>query len=277
MKIVRRSVGLLCLSWSSPETTERSMASWSQFPAELIHERLVFYQEISSADRSQALRHRFDVVGGHGNIGLGRAMLELVRASTTEFVMFLECDYRLTARRPGHHLAASLDILERADAHLVRMRSATRPGWPVNSIVLKGSELDHDSALLDSCYWYREPSKVFPRQLTTVVAKGDIFTISASKYAHWNTNPALIRRDLLLQRLESCATLEVVEQSMNIGWSEAGLVVGQGRGLFTHHRVDGPAARSTPVRRLSLQVKCMMPAPAYAYVRRKLHGPVVWY
>jgi hypothetical protein len=167
--------------------------------------------------------------------------------------------------------------LKRGDADLIRMWSASRPGWPVNSIILKGSELDHDSALLDSCYWYRQPAKVFPAQLSNVVARGEVFTITSSRYAHWNTNPALIRRELVLRQLEACNSLDVVEQAMNVGWSEAGLVVGQGRGLFTHRRVDGPAAKSTPVRRLSLQAKRMAPATAYAYARRKLHGPVAWY
>jgi hypothetical protein len=253
------------------------MASWRTLPAELIGERLVYYQEISSADRAQARRHGFDALGDGGNTGLGRAYLELVRACTTEYLIFLECDFRLTARSPAHHLKASLEILKRGDVDLVRMRSARRPGWPVNSIVLKGSELDHDSALLDSCYWYRQPAKLFPTQLTTVAARGDVFTVTSSRYAHWNTNPALIRRELLLRRLEACSSLEVVEQAMNVGWSEAGLVVGQGRGLFTHRRVDGPAARSTPVRRLALQVKRLMPATIYAFARRTLHGPVAWY
>lgn len=265
MTVPGTSVALLALSWASPRTTEMAMRSWRRLGHPAIAQRLVWYQQIDDNCVQQARHHGFEAIGTSSNVGISAAYAALLERTKCDYACFLECDWILTARRPDDHFAAALE-LARTGTDVVRLRSRTRPGWPLNTIVVRGAEETQPQWTLETCYWMRRPDRRFP-QISTTEIGSDSFFVTASSFASWTNNPHLAATPLLQSILERSGGQEL-EPAVNEWWAESDLTVAQGRGLFTHQRVDGPSARSGPVQRLKLNIKRAMPAAIYQALRR---------
>lgn len=259
-----RGVALLALSWASPRTTEAALTSWGRLTLPDIDQRLIWYQEIDGEAVRQAERHGFEAVGSPANIGIRGAYEALLERCGCAYACFLECDWVLTAMRPDRHLGAALELLD-GSADLVRLRSRIRPGWPLNTITVRGREAANPEWLLESCYWSRRPDQRFP-QISTAEVGGERFFVTTTMNASWTNNPHLASTGLLRSVVQRSPAGEL-EPAVNSWWGSSGLTVAQGRGLFTHERVDGPAAKSGILHRLELDVKRLVPGSMYQRLR----------
>ena len=182
------------------------------------------------------------VIGSGENIGIGPAYRALVEAATTEFILFLECDWRLTGDSPVEHVEAALSLIRRGSADVVRLRSRTRPGWPVNETQFQNRELSYPRWLLGSALYEPRPERLFPG----LIRDEEGWLLASSQYANWTNNPHLARRSFVVDHvLPWCGEAGIqLEGLIDEYWDNGGFKVAQGRGLFTHERLDGPRFRA---------------------------------
>lgn len=262
------SIELIAVSWRSPRTIERSAASWQKLGTSLVQGRRIWFQEINESDYLLAAGRGCVAVGSTQNVGLGAAFVELVRSSEAEYLLFLECDWLLTGKNPNDHLRAAVQLIQSGGADVVRLRSIRRPGWPVNSIVLKGRELDSPEHLLQSCFWRRRPDRTFPSSIERVERCGEAWYIAEAACASWTNNAFIAKRSLLSRVVERSETSGLpLEAAINEWWPRESSRVAQGRGLFSHRRWDGPSASFSLKKEFMLEAKLRLPASIYQALR----------
>lgn len=238
---------LAALSWRSPRTITQSLASWDVLATtRSCVQRLAYVQEQDTADVQAVRRHGFEAVGDANNIGIGPAYRELLDRATGEFFVFLECDWRLTRHRDAvAHLQRAAWLIQQDEVQLVRLRSRRRPGWPINPSQLQNRELAHPYWLLDMSLWEPRPERIYPEHLTRLDALGERWVVAAAQHAGWTNNPHIARTDWLREHVRPFTTGPgtAFEGLIDAHWSSLPIRVAQGRGLFTHDRVDGPGHR----------------------------------
>ncbi len=266
-------LALFALSWRSPQTTERALRSWSRLDRALVGERSIWYQGISDSDRQQAARYGFTALGSSDNVGLGEAYRQCLDRCSTEYATFLECDWVLTGHHPERHLRDALGLIAGGSVDVMRLRSRRRPGWPLNTVIARGRERDHPSWLLESAYWTLRPDKRFPGEIRRIFTSKEHWYLARSANAAWTNNPHMARSEFLRSVAERSGRKGAeLEPEVNSWWGDSDLTVGQGRGLFTHERVDGPSELSTLRRKFVLNLKRTLPTGAYQALRRERHS-----
>ena len=242
---------IAALSWASPATTAASLASWAPLHnADDCVQRLVYFQERTRGDTELALRHGYEPLGGSRNIGLGPAYRELLDRATGSHFLFLECDWRLVhPARAATHLRAAMTVVDSRRAAVVRLRSRTRPGWPVNPSQIQNNELAYPYWLLDCALWEPHPEQIFPDKLRRASFARESWVLAPARYAGWTNNPHVARVEWLVEHVRSFtgAPGSFVEGVIDDYWKRLPVEIAQGRGLFTHSRIDGPGFYQRPL------------------------------
>jgi hypothetical protein len=247
------SFTIAALSWASPATTARSLASWAPlYNSGACAERLIYFQERTELETALARQHSFEPLGDSQNVGIAPAYRKMLDRAQGSHFIFLECDWRLVhASRAARHARAALDLIESQEAAVVRLRSRTRPGWPVNPSQLQNKELTYPYWLLDSTFWEPHPERIFPNHLRRLEVGGEDWVLAPARYAGWTNNPHVARVDWLVEHVRPFTreSGKVFEGVIDAHWRELPVDVAQGRGLFTHSRIDGPGFYRQPLHR----------------------------
>ena len=243
---------IAALSWASPATTARCLASWRPLSgAEACGQRLIYFQERTEHDSRLARSHGFEPLGDANNIGIGPAYRAMLDQAICPYLIFLECDWRLTHRDHAlSHVRAAINVIASEQAALVRLRSRARPGWPVNPSQLQNKELTYPYWLLDSAYWEPRPERIFPEQLRRTEHAGEDWILAPARYAGWTNNPHVVGVEWLEKHVRPFmgGTGKAFEGLIDDYWKTLPIHVAQGRGLFTHTRIDGPGFYERPLR-----------------------------
>ena len=172
--------------------------------------------------------------------------MRLLEASTQEYSLFLECDWRLVSHRSRSILTDAMAILERGSADVIRLRSRSNPGNPLWFLEHQNHELDHPASVLDSVYWERHPDRIF-EQVTRLDDLRHSWYCAPAAYAGWTNNPHLARTDWLRDVLGPFSDAGGIglEHTIEAWWASQPYRVAQGPGLFTHDRRDGPGHQPT--------------------------------
>ena len=246
---VPHSVTGAVLTWRSPRTLERSLASYQRHGLDcMLQQRLVLVQEGGDQEAAIARSFGWEVITEERNIGIGPAYARLVERTGTELFLFLECDWLLTAS-PQRQIAASADLLTLGTVHAVRLRSTKRPGFPLGMLRFQNREELHPEWLIESVFYDREPWRSFPGVIDRLVYGGIEFAVTGVAHASWSNNPHLVTTSFV-QRLLGDRGGETgnLETTVAAQWVNLEARVAHAPGLFTHSRVDGPAINKRDLR-----------------------------
>jgi hypothetical protein len=237
------------LTWRSPRTLARTLASYRRHGLDdLLDQRLVLVQERGGEEARIARSFGWSPIVEEANIGIGAAYARLIEMTTSEYFLFLECDWRIV-RDPREQLAASTSLLGTNGIEVVRLRSVERPGFPLGMLRFQNREDLHPEWLIECIFYEPEPWRVFPGVIAERVENGVPFAVASSAHASWTNNPHLVRTAFIQPLVRSWQDqLGNLETSIDAVWADLPVAVAHAPGLFTHSRVDGPAINVRGVR-----------------------------
>ena len=268
--VVKKKLAIAAVTWKAPLSLKNSMESWRRGGLlDLVDERMLFINSPSEEDLNIAREYDFDVytTGEHeGNIMAGPALAYLVGNSTSDYILFMEKDFVLSADRETtmremytgiQHLARGVD--------LYRLRGKTdwpaegmpncceepppgaKPNCPYSSSWKSGGYFsDHmnwlyifcDPNILDS-------SNGRVAKCTSEPSAPDSYCFTSGE-SNWSNNPALFGRDWFLDKMSGVAFQDWEQNNMFefnammswLSWRPPAKICLSLQGLFTHVEVD---------------------------------------
>ncbi len=265
------SVGVL--SWKAHATLRATLATLAPL-RDAAGEAVVFFNEITDADRAIAREFGFRPEGSRENLGILGGTLGLVRSLHGDEAIALQNDnpLRADAETMSRRLAEARGILAAGKADIVRLRDRFEPGfsdapkflryWPGedgrDTLARRLRRLLRPAKALRMAgrapAVLKDPAAAFPRIFSRC---GDAFTASC-RYVDYTDQPYLARRRLMLELLEwadahkeGTSTLNglyVPEIVLNGSgrWRRLGLTVAVSDGIFAHARLDGSFRPGNP-------------------------------
>ncbi len=255
------SVGVL--SHKAPATLANTLETYTNGKlAECAHEALVFFNEISVADRCQAAQYGFASEGTDLNLGIQGGMEPLARALSGPYVLMLQNDCPIIepADKVERYLRESIELLESGKADIVRCRSCSNPGQGFADAKKYGHFYGDGMmpflrrlfrpfrarrAIGRAPYAVPDAEVRFPKYIKR---EGD-FLVVDSAVINFTDQPFLMSRQLLLELFDWAKAHpknrklnghQVLEINLNVRWwRERHFRIAVGEGLFTHARKDG--------------------------------------
>lgn len=271
------TVGMGMLSWRSPATLARTLRSYArEAMMDVFDEALIFFQQISDADRAAAKRFGVACTGSVANLGIYGGVKALLESLSADYVLLLENDCpliepRAEVERQVRHAVADLAA---GRAEVYRMRHREQPGEKTVRLAkyrryylpARGKE-DGAVSLLErvavraraalrpfkarqligaAAYVEPEPERRHPGVFKQA---GDGAYIVSSRHLNWTNQSILVGRRWMLDTVlpyvaahPSSRTVNGVadiEKELNCAWwRRQEFRIGISRGLFTHRRVD---------------------------------------
>ncbi len=118
-----QSVGIGILSWHAHETLKNSLDSYPKSFLETFDQKIIYFSDITDADREIARIYGWECVGGK-NEGIAGGMKRLAQALTTDYALLLQNDNPLCEPNDlaVDHIKKAVSILNDGHADLARMR-----------------------------------------------------------------------------------------------------------------------------------------------------------
>ena len=244
------------LSWAAEKTLENTLISYRKRDLQkLDSQNIIFLQEGTKDQEYMCRYYGFEPIVSPFNVGIARAYQELLDASTGEFFLFLENDWKLL-ENPYPQILFGRNLLTADKCDIIRYRHRENPGNPLWTRQFEGREYDRPTHLLDSIHWtnplkfpeiYEETLDYFLiDRLGYFEAEEGIlpvdhvvtrFYITSSKNANWTNNPHMAKTSFLKEHVYPRISGNL-EGSLQSWWEKQDFKVAQGEGLFTHERID---------------------------------------
>lgn len=240
-------VSLLILSWQSHRTLLNTLGSYrEQGLLDLTNDKLIFFQQISSKDIRIARQFGLDHYGASRNIGIGAAYRFLAERAHHPYILYLQNDFKLihNLHDDASELEQGIELLANHGIDVVLYRSRQRPGepnWAADNV--RGNEERWQSHLFNALYWMDHPERSYPDEIQRCAANPK-FLQSTSRHMNYTDNPALYRRDWLLETLgehfvaNDPHEITWPERVIQPWWEQQDFRIAQAEGLFEHVRVD---------------------------------------
>ncbi|MBN1783680.1 MAG: hypothetical protein JW812_01805 [Alphaproteobacteria bacterium] len=127
---MKPTIGLGILSWKAHETLRKTLTSYKKEKlTSLFDENIIYFSDISNADKKIAKEFGFKAVGGK-NKGIAVGTENLAKAFKTDYILIVQNDNNLVEKLDfsKKHLREAIEILNTKQADLVRMRHRWRVG-----------------------------------------------------------------------------------------------------------------------------------------------------
>jgi hypothetical protein len=220
------------LSWGAHKTLTNTLTSYEKYGL-WDKERIIFFQERSTEDINIATRFGYESMGINKNIGIGPAIRRLAEEATGELFLFLENDWELV-EPASNTIAQATVFLGSYVADVVRLRHRQNPGHPLWTRQFAGNEYARPTHLLDCIHWVEEPEKY----ISEIQKLGDWY-FTTSKNANYTNNPCMYRTEFLRENILPHIAQDMgFERDIQPFWEQQSFRIAQGRGLFTHNRID---------------------------------------
>ena len=229
-------VTLCMLTWNKPVTLRNTLNSYEKGGLlNKIDNKLILCQENNEEEIKIAQEYNFKILKTNNNLGIGKGICLLVDNVTTEYFLFLENDWELTEGNIDSQISDQIDNLKDDIINLYRLRSRSKPGKPLWSMIsFKGNELASPIHLLESIHWISDPEVKFK----DFIRKNKNIYISLSKNASWTNNPFLCKTEWFKKYIKSHflkSNGRKNEIDIQNWWEKQTFNIGQGEGLFTHN------------------------------------------
>jgi hypothetical protein len=231
------SITLAILSWKARQTLEYTLNSYDLWGlTDLVDQKLIWFNEISDADRDLAEKYGYTYDGSPENLGIAGGYKELVARATGSLFLFLENDWVLIEEAANQIREGTL-LLETGVVDVVRYRHRKNPGSPLWSKQFAGNEASKPQYLLESLHWHPSPESIVYGHNWTPLSKLSFgWYMTQAMFANWTNNPTMFRTPFI-RRLSEGFTGDV-EIDFQEKWLGSHSWVAQGDGLFTHYRID---------------------------------------
>ena len=226
------------LTWRKPKTLENTLLSYKHFDfLKLFNEKIMFLQQNVPRERQIAENFGFRMMSSTRNIGIGKAMRQMISEMNSDYIIFLENDWILTNNNFQKEIFDKIKYFENGDLDFYKLRSRRNPGNPLYSIWLRGQEIwpENEKDHLSECiHWTENPDIIWPEDIKKIE---DFYTYSSKRGCYTN-NPFICKREWFIEKLfPIMEASEGRENEVDIRhwWSEQNFKIGQGEGLFTHN------------------------------------------
>jgi hypothetical protein len=280
-----KTLGVSIISWRSWETLEMTLSSYQEVGLFDFFDRvLLYFQDLGQRDIEIAAKFGLPY-GGGPNCGIADGMRNAATELGTDYVLFLENDCPLIETRDEveFQLKTARQYLESGIIDVMRLRSRLHPGEAFADVqkYLRYYPVRKKEPLVDirpyrleimfrwlwrvkrynlsrmkgrAIYVEQAAEELFP-EVIQKTAEG--FWILDSCCADWTNQSVLCRRDFFLDVLmpyvdaypssRTSNGFQEPERPLNCRWwRNQHFKIGQGKGLFTHRRVDGSWRKEHP-------------------------------
>eukprot|EP00698_Gefionella_okellyi_P019664 TRINITY_DN6060_c0_g1_i1.p2 TRINITY_DN6060_c0_g1~~TRINITY_DN6060_c0_g1_i1.p2 ORF type:complete len:448 (+),score=73.90 TRINITY_DN6060_c0_g1_i1:335-1678(+) len=247
--VPRCKLTLAILAMQGEATLQNTLQSYNETGLlDLVDEKLIFWQNIDTPYQSGHSKRAatdkypgFRVAGNPGNSGYG-SIEQIFRQARCEYVMFLEEDF--LSRESGEVLEARLqtamDLIEKHDVQVVRLRHRVHFGWPMyakETFETRGwIETTHE---LWSVVWTEEPENMYPDHIKKCVQEPRHWCATSTN-ADFTTNPFMMQREWFLTEMAPNVehSWHITEAETSKWWRSKIINVAVGDGIFEHRRLD---------------------------------------
>ena len=253
-------ISLGILSWHAHETLTRTLDSYAAL-SPLVDERVIWFNEISDADRALAAAYGFDARGTSENLGILGGTHALLKSLSGDIVLSCQNDNPVSvpAGVLAARLAEAVAALRAGEADWVRLRNRFEPGFSdemkflrywgpgaacaLRRLLRPGKAARLAGRAVAAC---ADPSVRFPR----VFRKSGGLFLSTSRWVEYTDQPFAASRAFILEvfdwieaHKEGTRTLNgryVPEIVLNRAkwWRKQAFPVAVSEGVFAHARYD---------------------------------------
>lgn len=258
------SVSLGLLSWRAHETLVKTLSTYEPL-LEYVDEAVVYFNDITDADRELAARFGFRAAGSSENLGILGGTLGLARELNGDYVLLVQNDNPVNV--PADILRSRLDdaisLLENGDAEMVRLRDRFDPTFSDRMKYLKmyPGEGEKDMVALKIRRILRPvKARRMAGRAPAAIARPDlrhpgIFSlvrgafVTDSRFTNYSDQPFMAPRKLVLELLEYADRNKEGSRTLNgryvpeivingPRWRRSRLKVAISEGVFSHARYD---------------------------------------
>ena len=259
-------IGIVILSHGRRDKLERSLKSYEENGlTDMVGDNFVFFNEISNDDIS-LIEHQYKKFewGGHPvNCGIGWGMVKGITECNTQYVLFLENDFLLSADKDNIYKQLELGLrnLEKSNIDIIKYRQVSdyiNTSNEAKNWVGESNFTGHQNGSVgrEGCaeknWWIGfAVEKDFGYNNSDICEKIDeedetVLWRMSCKYANWSNNPFLCSKDWFLELAVKIGFKEMIsppnsrspdfEESVeaNEWWQKQDYKVGVLPGLFIH-------------------------------------------
>jgi hypothetical protein len=216
----------------------------------------IYFQERDDASNALAAEYGITSVMGTGeNVGILRALIEMINATTTPYFMFAECDFELVdgEQAVSDVLNDAMKLIREKSVKVVRLINRKKPG-PVYSLNGKDSSTQFDKAFpykLETLHVLDTPENMFPDAFTIVEGGGYNRKWYVCSFINNIWSNQIFLADMkfmketilpLLEKSKNANKYNGAEKMLDAECTATGALkdglIAQGDGLFTHSRLN---------------------------------------
>ena len=263
MAVKTPTIGLGVLSWRGAESLNATLESYAKIDLfSVFDEVVVFLPDPDTQVLEVAKNYPVTLHTAPSNLGILENIAATAECLSTEFFLFVENDCPIieTRNEAKRQLTRSLNILEREDVIMSRLRSTQSPGEDFDGLrkyraLYQTGLVSHLNRLFRpgkvkrlSGYARYDGVKSMKRHGEAFENLEDDYYLVDSAVMPWTNQSILIRRDIFLETIipharqvktkRGANKLPNLEIELNKGtfWRKSGWKILSGPGLFTHKR-----------------------------------------
>jgi hypothetical protein len=251
-----KEITMHMLCWKSPKTVKNTLDSYKKGNLLSAVNTNIYFQERDDASNALAAEYGITSVMGTGeNVGILRALIEMINATTTPYFMFAECDFELveTEQAVSDVLNDAMKLIREKSVSVVRLINRKKPG-PVYSLNGKDSSTQFDKAFpykLETLHVLDTPENMFPDAFTIVDGGGYNRKWYVCSFINNIWSNQIFLADMkfmketilpLLEKSKNANKYNGAEKMLDAQCTATGALkdglIAQGDGLFTHNRLN---------------------------------------
>lgn len=246
-----KEITLGILSWKSCKTLVQTLESYKKSNLLNLVEPLIYFQEISDVEKKLAEKYNVPFIGTDKNVGIQKALIELINSTKTKYFIFAENDFQLIHNEEivKKVFDDCINLIDKHDIKIVKLRDIQNPGEPlyskniyINDFKDKPNQQNFRYKL-EALSYVNNPEESFPNTFEIINLKYKWYKCSNNNNV-WSNNVFIASTQwlkesvlpLLDYSMDNTQNKQMFEDVLINKLDSYNLAAGQG--LFTHNRVE---------------------------------------
>jgi len=246
-----KDITLGILSWKSCKTLVQTLESYKKSNLLNLVEPLIYFQEISDVEKKLAEKYSTPFIGSDKNVGIQKALIELINSTKTKYFIFAENDFQLIHNEETVKkvLYDCINLIDKHDIKIVKLRDIQNPGEPLYSKYIYINDFkdkpnqQNFRYKLEALSYVDNPEESFPNIFEIINLNYKWYKCS-NKDNVWSNNVFIASTQwlkesvlpLLDYSMDNTQNKQMFEDVLINKLDSYNLAAGQG--LFTHNRVE---------------------------------------
>jgi GR25 family glycosyltransferase involved in LPS biosynthesis len=246
-----KNITISILSWKSCKTLKNTLESYKKNGLFDLIETFIYFQEISDVEKKLADKYNISYIGTPQNIGIQKALIEMINNTKTNYFIFAENDFELIHNKDETQKVFEdcIKLLENDDVQIVKLRDIQNPGEPNYSKYTYQNDYKDKPNVQDFPYklealsYVENPETVFPNSYKIINYNYKWYK-SSSKENKWSNNIFIAKTQWMKDKIIPLIDL-AQNNTKNIYIFENNLIenlkdynLAAGMGLFKHNRLE---------------------------------------